>query len=48
LFQTGNTSLNRQETKFAKDIDKIAKITWRHRENLGVLSDLAVRKSATA
>jgi hypothetical protein len=29
LFQTGFTHLNRRETKFAKEIDKIAKITWR-------------------
>jgi hypothetical protein len=29
--------LNRQETKFAKEVTKIAKPSWRHEENLGVL-----------
>ena len=42
------THLNRQDAKFAKRIISIAKEPWRHRDNLGVLCDLAVRKSATA
>ena len=51
LFQTGFTHLNRQETttalargarEFAKENEKIAKITWRHRRNLDVLCDLVV------
>jgi hypothetical protein len=51
LFQTGFTHLKRQETttalargarEFAKEIDKIAKITWRYRRNLGALCGLAV------
>jgi hypothetical protein len=40
--------LNRQETKFAKKIDKIAKNAWRHKGELGVLCGLAVRNCATA
>jgi hypothetical protein len=36
--------LNRQETKFAKTIDKTAKNSWRHNVNLGALRDLAVGK----
>jgi hypothetical protein len=39
--------LNRQESKFAKEIAKIAKKPWRHKENLGVLCGLAVGKNAT-
>ena len=34
--------------EFAKEIAKTAKISWRHREDLGVLRGLAVKKNATA
>jgi hypothetical protein len=48
LLIIGVTHLNRQETKFAKNIDKIAKNAWRHKRKLGVLCGLAVRNYATA
>ena len=44
----GLTHLNRQGAKFAKEIAKTAKKSWRHREDLGVLRGLAVKKNATA
>jgi hypothetical protein len=31
---------NRQESKVAKDIEKIAKNSWRHKKNLGALRGL--------
>ena len=40
--QETTTALARGAREFAKENDKIAKITWRHRRNLDVLCDLVV------
>jgi hypothetical protein len=48
LIALGVTNLNRQETKFAMKIDKIAKNVWRYKIKLGVLCGLAVRNYSTA
>jgi len=40
--------LNRQETKFAKNVVIVAKNSWRHKGILGVLCDLAVKNYVTA
>jgi hypothetical protein len=40
--------MSRQDARPAKFFDRNAKKTWRHKETLGVLRNLAVRKTEIA